>query len=92
MFNASIRIANVDNDAKEIAPHFRTTPEQLQLKRGEFALFVRHQTKEALRVTTPLFDELKLPRPLLAERPVSTRPEPKPKPQGKTDKKQKENW
>jgi hypothetical protein len=47
--NCAIRMANSDDDARQLAPKLRTTPEMLQsLNRGEFATFVRDTTPTAV--------------------------------------------
>lgn len=56
--DCSIRMANSDEEASQLAPRLRTSPEALRSQaKGHFALFIRDYTKTALAVTVP-------PRPI----------------------------
>lgn len=61
--NCAIRIANSDDDAAALAPRFRTEPQSLRVPVGQFALFVRDVTPNAVTVTVPLFDMTAFPPP-----------------------------
>lgn len=54
--NCGIRYANSDDEARNLAPRLRTTPEFLQsLNRGQFAAYVRDMTKGAISIeVTPV--------------------------------------
>jgi hypothetical protein len=52
--NCAIRFANVDEEASQLAPRFRTEPEALQLPRGSFAAFIRTKTEKAITLKVPL--------------------------------------
>ena len=55
--NCAIRMANSDDEAKELADKLRTTPEALRsLKRGTFATFVRDLTPSAVMLDVPYND------------------------------------
>lgn len=55
--NCAIRMANSDDEAKELADKLRTTPEVLRsLKRGTFATFVRDLTPTAVMLDVPYND------------------------------------
>ena len=61
--NCGIRMANSDEEAKQLAPDLRTTPEFLQsLPVGKFAAYVRDYTQHALALQIPYHDMSKLPR------------------------------
>src|SRR4029077_17063031 len=61
--NCAIRMANSDEEAKQLASDLRTTPEFLQdLPVGSFATFVRDYTKTALALEIPHHDMRSLPR------------------------------
>jgi hypothetical protein len=50
--NCAVRIANSDDEASQLAPKLRTTPDMLRsLQRGQFALFMRDLTPRPLIVT-----------------------------------------
>ena len=59
--NCAIRIANSDDDAASLAPRFRTDPKNLRMPIGQFALFVRDTTPNAVTVNVDFFDVSKLP-------------------------------
>lgn len=67
--NCAIRMANSDDEAKELAPKLRTTPEFLQsLDVGTFATFVRDmKLQSALALKIPYTDLTKLPQMTSAE-------------------------
>ena len=55
--NCAIRFANSDEEARQLAPRLRTTPELLQsIGRGQFAAYVRDVTKQAAVVTVNRVD------------------------------------
>lgn len=55
--NCAIRFANSDEEARQLAPRLRTSPEFLQsLRRGEFAAFVRDEITEAIAVSVNRVD------------------------------------
>jgi hypothetical protein len=56
--NCAIRFANSDEEAPQLAPRLRTTPEFLNQPRGTFAAFVRDTTARAVAIKVPLPPEL----------------------------------
>ena len=73
MANCAIRFANSDEEASDLAPRLRTTPEHLRsLEKGTFALFVRDLTKQAMTLNIPLSNLLTLPTRLIADQEALT--------------------
>ena len=55
--NCAIRFANSDEEARQLAPRLRATPEFLQsLRRGQFAAFVRDEITKAIPVSVNRVD------------------------------------
>ena len=54
LMNCAVRFANTDDEAPDMAPRMRTTPEHLRsLHDLQFALFMSDLTKDALTITVP---------------------------------------
>jgi len=66
--DCAIRLANSDEEAPQLAPRMRTDPEFLRdLKRGEFATFIRDKTKKAIALSVPNKPVSKWPKMSLAQ-------------------------
>jgi hypothetical protein len=66
--NCAIRMANSDEEAKQLAPGLRTTPDFLQsLPVGKFAAYVRDSTARALALDIPYHDMRTLPQTSVEE-------------------------
>jgi hypothetical protein len=71
--NCAIRYTNSDEEARTLAPRFRTTPEFLQsLGRGKFAAFVRDMTPHAIAFEVTKTDFSNIPRLSPGDRAVLT--------------------
>jgi hypothetical protein len=69
--NCAIRMANSDEEAKQLAPDLRTTPDFLQsLPVGKFAAYIRDYTTKAIALQIPYHDMRGLPRMSAAEQQI----------------------
>jgi len=81
LFNCAIRIANVDDDAPQIAPRMglNVKPEQVKLPNHQFAVYVRDTTPSAVPINVPFLDLASIPQKPFTE-PAVLPPKKKQKP------------